>query len=136
LCNFRVREFLDIPQPDRVAKNIRQPIEGGPKIRVERTPQQQLLGSFTSLPIAGRRLSLFETGAVDLDSGRLPSGISKAIPPRIVENRREPRSQIRAALEPVLEAQRFDERILHQVFGIGPVPGQPQRRREERLEVT
>ena len=85
---------------------------------------------------SARRLGLFEARAVDLDCGRLASGVPKAIPPRVVQDRRQPGPEVRAALEPVREAQRLDERVLHQVFGIGPVPGQPQRRRVERLEVT
>ena len=68
--------------------------------------------------------------------GRLPPRVPDPIPPRVVQDRREPGSEVRAGLELVREAQRLDERILHQVFGIGPVPGQPQRRRVQRLEVT
>ena len=77
---------------------------------------------------------LFEAGAVDFD--RFPTRVADPIPPRVVQDRREPGSQVRAGLELVRKAERLDERVLHQIFGIGPVPGQPQSRRVQRLEVT
>jgi hypothetical protein len=51
-----------------------------------------------------------------------------------VENRIQPRLQIRPRREPVGKPERLDERILNEVLGIGPVPGQPQRRRVQRLQ--
>jgi hypothetical protein len=42
-----------------------------------------------------------------------------------VENREEPGFQICAPLEAVLESERFDIRVLHQVLGVGRPAGQP-----------
>ncbi len=48
LGDLRIRELLDVAQPDGLAKHIRQLIERRTKVRVERVPKQKLLGRFRS----------------------------------------------------------------------------------------
>ena len=51
-----------------------------------------------------------------------------------MQNRIQPRLEVRARREPIGEPQRLDEGVLHQVLGVGRVPGQPQRGRKQRLQ--
>jgi hypothetical protein len=54
--------------------------------------------------------------------------------PRVVEDRIEPRLQIRPALESVREAKGLDERILHEILRVGAIARQPQCGRIQRIQ--
>ena len=51
-----------------------------------------------------------------------------------MENREQPRPQVRAGLEAVGRAERLQIRVLHQILGIGRHAGQPQRRAVQAVE--
>ena len=53
----------------------------------------------------------------------------------IVENRKEPGAEVRSWLEAIGETESLDERVLHEIFCIAPIPGQAERRAVEPVEV-
>ena len=90
LGDLRIREFLDVAQPDRLAKRLRQLVERRLQVRVERGPQQEPLRRVAPRP--GR--SALEPPPRRARCRRRPClarRVAEPIPPRVVENRVQPR---------------------------------------------
>jgi len=66
---------------------------------------------------------------------RVPPVVSSHVTEGVVEDREQPRLQVRAALELVRGSKRFQVRLLDQVLGILCPPRQPQRRPVEAVDV-
>ena len=125
-----VRKLLDVPQPDRLAEIIRELVERGLQIRIECRPGQQLLGR---LVLAGPVDRLFHRFAVHVH--RIAHVVPPHVPERVVEDREEPRFEVRAALELRGRTKGLQVGLLHEILGILRAPRQPERGAVQAVDV-
>ena len=125
-----VRKLLDVAQPHRLTERLGQRVERRLQVRVERRPRQHLLGRLLVAADVGGPLDRL---AVDVH--RVAAVVPAHVPKRVVEDREQPRLQVRPALELRRGPERLQVRVLHQILGIRRPPGQAQRRAVEAVDV-
>ena len=123
------RVLLDVPLPHRLAIEARQGIERGPHGFVRRGGEEcgfriERPGSRGSSPAIARGVN------------RMAAPVPATVPEGIPENREQPRTQVAARPIPMRGAERLDVGLLHQIFGVGSIPGQPERRGVQVIQMA
>src|SRR5829696_1248744 len=135
LRDLLVGETRDVGRVDGQAEVLRQPLERVLDVGVGEMVERLHLRR--AQPGRLVRLGGRELPVLDVLGGRLlrlPLTLAVGVDERVGEDPVEPGLEVGALLELVEGGEGLDERLLHQVLGVGRVAGHPHRRRVELVE--
>jgi asparagine synthase (glutamine-hydrolysing) len=134
LRDLAVRVALDVGQVDRGAELVRQLAKRAEQVGVGGAGERLGLRrrDRRRQPV-GRHLPLLQVAAERLL--RLALALAVHVDERRGEDPVEPGAQVRAGAELMEGRVRLHRRLLHQVLGVGGVPGHPQRGRVQLAEL-
>jgi hypothetical protein len=137
LGDVGVAEPLDVGQLDRGAELARQLIDGALDGVGAEAVQHRVLDVGDAVTALVAQLVVEEEVLGVLERGFLWSGVLAAVrvDVRVGQNLEQPRAEVAALFEAVIEAVGAHQRVLHQVLGIRRVVGHAQGGAVQRIEV-